>query len=198
MTMKSSATQKGFSLVEVLIALFILAVGILGIIALQLFARQNNFDAIQRTSAAALATDIVERMRMNTTSLGSYVSAAVPVPLNTNVPDTCGTSAAPCTPAEVAAHDLATWYALITGAGDQTAGGDNVGGLVEASACIIQNPLGNAATIGESEYRIVIAWRGRTPMANPVVSDCGEDATGARYGTDNVYRRIYLLDAKIE
>lgn len=194
--MNNSFTSKGFSLVEVLIALFILAVGILGIIGLQLFAKQNNFDAIQRTTATALATDIVERMRMNKSALPSYISETAPVAVNAALPNTC-TTAAPCNPEAVAAHDLALWHALISGAAESAAGG-NAGGLTEASACIRQNPDGKAIEIGEHEYRIVIAWRGRTPLTNPTADTCGQDATGARYGTNNALRRIFILDARIE
>lgn len=196
--MNSPRAIQGFSLVEVLIALFILAVGILGIISLQLFAKQNNFDAIQRTSAAAFATDMVERMRMNRTILANYISTAAPVPVDAAMPNTCQDPAAPCTPATIAVHDLANWYALISGASDKSVAGDNTGGLTEPSACITQDPLGVGGSIGEHEYRIAIAWRGRTPLSNPTVDTCGEDATGARYGTNNEYRRIFILDAKIE
>lgn len=189
---KSTASPNGFSLIEVLVALFILAVGILGIIALQLFAKQNNTDAIQRTTAAALATNIAERMRMNSASLVNYISEVTPIPPDSTMPYTCD-AANSCSSVEIAVHDLAAWHALISGAADLSAAGANTGGLTEPSACIIQNPLGT----NEREYRIVIAWRGRTPLTNPVVSTCGEDAAGERYGANNEYRRIYLLDARL-
>ena len=199
MMMNYRPTAKGFSLIEVLIALFILAVGILGIIGLQLYAKQNNFDAIQRASAAALATDIVERMRMNKTDLINYIVTKEPVTAPNAIPSSCNTPAAGCAPTDITNRDLDTWYSMISGLAEkQSTTGDYTGGLTEPSACIIRDPLGKGGTVGQSEYRIVIAWRGRTPLSNSTATTCGNDSTGTRYGTDNVYRRVYVLDAKIE
>lgn len=205
--MMHNTTSKGFSLIEVMIALFILAVGVLGIIGLQLFAKQSNTEAIQRTAASALASDIVERMRMNKSALPSYISTQTPVPANTAIPDPdpCSNSVTPCAPAAVAARDLAIWHALISGAAAATAGGDNIGGLTHPSACVIQNPDGKDITIGQSEYRIVIAWRGTSTLANPTGDTCGNDATVTidgvtvdAYGASNALRRVFILNAKIE
>jgi len=189
--------SRGFTLIEVLIALFILAVGILGIIGLQLFAKQNNFDSVQRTAAATLATDIVERMRMNKSALADYISTKEPVAAPAAIPTDCAASGTPCTPSELAQHDLNTWYSLISGLSDKQ-GASNVGGLTEPSACIIQDPSGVGGVVGKTQYRIVIAWRGRTPLSNSTRSTCGNDATGARYGAGDAYRRIFILDARIE
>lgn len=57
--------SKGFSLMEVLIALLILAVGLLGIAALQSVALKTNHSAYQRTQATFLAYDMMDRMRSN-------------------------------------------------------------------------------------------------------------------------------------
>lgn len=196
--MNTSYPEKGFTLIEVLIALFILAVGILGIIGLQLFAKQSSIDAVQRTTAAALATDIVERMRMNKAALPSYISTVAPVPADTAIPTTCSNSAAPCPAQDVAVRDLAIWHALISGAAAELTATDYSGGLLNPSACIRQNPDGKDIDIGEHEYRIVIAWRGPTPLTNPTGDTCGEDASGIRYGGDDAFRRIFILNAKIE
>lgn len=188
----------GFSLVEVLFAVFILAVGILGIIGLQLMAKQNNYDAIQRTTAAALASDIAERIRMNNTAVGFYLSKLEPVGNITQIPTTCNDPAGHCTNISIAEHDLATWHSLISGASDQTSAGENTGGLTEPSACITQDPLAKGGTVGTREIRIAIAWRGRSPLSNPAIDPCGTDPAGVRYGANNEYRRVFVLDAKIQ
>jgi len=59
------------ALVEVLVALVVMSVGLLGIAALQITSLRNNYASSLRTQATALADDIIDRMRANR-------SAAVP------------------------------------------------------------------------------------------------------------------------
>ena len=59
--------KNGFSLLEVLISIFILAIGLLGLAALQTTSLKNNHSAQHRTSATVLAYDILDRMRLNPT-----------------------------------------------------------------------------------------------------------------------------------
>ena len=65
----------GFSLVEVLVALLVLAIGLLGLAALQAQGMRFNHDAYVRTQATNLAYDIVDRMRVNNTNLAAYTAA---------------------------------------------------------------------------------------------------------------------------
>ena len=57
--------DSGFSMIEVLIALVILAVGILGVAGLQGSALRNTYSAQLRTQATSIAQDMVERIRTN-------------------------------------------------------------------------------------------------------------------------------------
>ncbi|MGL4446296.1 type IV pilus modification protein PilV [Shewanella sp.] len=57
--------QQGFSLIEVLIASFIVAFGVLGMAALQLKTLQAAHSAYQRTIASVIAMDVVERLWAN-------------------------------------------------------------------------------------------------------------------------------------
>lgn len=56
---------RGFSLVEVLIALLVTSVGLLGLAALQLVSLKQNHNAYLRSQATFLAHDMVERLRAN-------------------------------------------------------------------------------------------------------------------------------------
>lgn len=57
--------QKGTSLIEVLVAVVVLAVGLLGVAGMQASALRNNQSAYERTAATFLASSISERMASN-------------------------------------------------------------------------------------------------------------------------------------
>jgi type IV pilus assembly protein PilV len=57
----------GFTLVEILVTLVIISVGLLGIAGLHSMSLRNNFDALIRSHASALADEIADRMRTNRT-----------------------------------------------------------------------------------------------------------------------------------
>jgi type IV pilus assembly protein PilV len=65
----------GFTLVEILVTLLIVSIGLLGIAALHSFSLRNNYDALLRSHASALASDITDRMRANPTQRDTYVIA---------------------------------------------------------------------------------------------------------------------------
>lgn len=70
----SAQRAAGFTLLEVLVATFILAIGLLGVASLQATSIRNNQSAYLRSQATILAYDIIERMRANSTLAknGSY------------------------------------------------------------------------------------------------------------------------------
>ncbi len=67
--------ESGFSIVEVLVALLVLAIGLLGLAALQAQGLRFNHDAYVRTQATNLAYEIVDRMRTNRDNLDAYTLA---------------------------------------------------------------------------------------------------------------------------
>lgn len=67
--------QYGVGMVEVLVALFILAIGVLGFSALQLRALQATAEATDRTTAMTIARDLTDRMRINRLGITDYVAA---------------------------------------------------------------------------------------------------------------------------
>lgn len=58
-------TDKGIALVEVLVALIVLSVGLLGVAALQVQSLKSNSSSYHRSQAVLLSYDITERMRAN-------------------------------------------------------------------------------------------------------------------------------------
>lgn len=69
----SRAPALGFTLVEVLIALIVLSIGLLGIAALYVETLRANRSALVRTQAIALAADLADRIRANRVPADAYV-----------------------------------------------------------------------------------------------------------------------------
>lgn len=100
--------QAGFSLIEVMIAVLILAIGILGAGALQTVGLQVSQGAYNRSQALVLASDIVDRMRANRTAVAKYEGVSTKT-LTAKSPPSCLTNAAGCSPASIAEADLSNW-----------------------------------------------------------------------------------------
>jgi len=101
--------ESGFSMVEVLVALVVLAIGLLGIAALYLNSLQSGRTAIYRTQAITLAADLADRIRMNRTAQAAYGTLFAD---NEAVVGTCSTTGG-CSDADLASTDLANWKAEI-------------------------------------------------------------------------------------
>ena len=84
MNRQGTKNQLGFSLLEVLIALLILSIGLLGLAALQTTGLRSNQMATMRTLATQIAYDMSDRMRANpaglTTATQQYVIATGETP----------------------------------------------------------------------------------------------------------------------
>lgn len=101
--------QKGYGLIEVLVAVLVLAIGLLGLAGLQTQSLRFNNEAYFRTQATLLAMDMADRLRSNfqtaRTNPGSYTFAKTEsVP--SSVTD-CTSSA--CSPSQLAQYDFKAW-----------------------------------------------------------------------------------------
>lgn len=103
----------GFTLIEVLIAMLILTIGLLGLAALQATSLKNNQSAYYRSQATQLAYDIADRMRVNTSVSKQYLSDTMMPEDAQDQSDYCLNVTATCTPEKMAQHDLFEWNATI-------------------------------------------------------------------------------------
>lgn len=93
----------GFTLIEVLVAILIVAVGILGVAGMQVVSLQQNRNALFRDTALQLGNDILDRIRANRGEVYGPVALA-------DAPDfgrDCNDN--DCDPEEMLAFDLAQW-----------------------------------------------------------------------------------------
>ena len=118
MSARLTPATTGFSLVEVMVAVLVLAIGLLGIAGLQSAALANNLIAYQYTQAATLAQALIERMRANRQGVidGSYLldpGASPPV-----ASLDCSSPGTRCSPRQQAHWDLALLSAQLSADAD--------------------------------------------------------------------------------
>ena len=100
---------RGFTIVEVLVALVVVTVGMLGIAGLYITTLRSGGGAIYRMQAVNLASDMADRIRANRTAGLAYTNAAA----NNGC---AGAGAIVCTPAQMAANDLNIWNVQLAAA----------------------------------------------------------------------------------
>lgn len=143
---KSPARKlRGYSLIEVLVALVVLSIGMLGIAALFLTTLKDTQHAFNRSKAVAFAWDMVERIRSNRDAGASYAA----VWTDTGTDGSCNansgnSSPATCADATLAAHDIFEW---------KTAIADTEKGLPGGTGQIVIN----SATTPDT-YTISVQW----------------------------------------
>lgn len=93
----------GFTLVEVLIALVIMSVGMLGIAGLYVHSMQAGRTSVFRHNAVTLAGDVADRIRANPRAGASYAL------INSGVASTCVAAGTNCSRDEMAANDIFLW-----------------------------------------------------------------------------------------
>ncbi len=105
--MLKSNSNNGFTLIEVLVAVIVLAMGLLGFAALQAVTLKNSQSSYHRSVATQLAYDIADRMRANHTVANLYTSVTATAHAD------CATTVG-CTATAMAENDLAEWNQALT------------------------------------------------------------------------------------
>lgn len=153
-------TQRGASMIEVLVTMVIIAFGLLGMAGLQMRMQTSEMESYQRSQALLLLNDMANRIAANRTATvaGSYLIVAAS-------PTGAGVTCPTATTTQVQ-RDLKEWCAALQGAAEtETSGGARVGAMVGGRGCVER--------IG-SDYLITVAWQGLTPIATPPASvACG-------------------------
>jgi type IV pilus assembly protein PilV len=135
--------EAGVGLIEILVALLVTAIGLLGLAALQGTAQQAEMESYQRSQALILLEDMASRLRANRAERDSYVLAD---PVGT------GSAGAGCD-GTTACRDIQTWHEQLLGAAETQGAGPNNqrGAMIGARGCI---------TGGGRAYTVTVAWQG--------------------------------------
>lgn len=115
--MRAVDRNRGFTLIEALVALVVLSIGMLGIAALYVEGLRASRAALVRTEAVTLATDMADRIRANRDAGAAYEGDPAAA-ANAE----CEAGGAGCSPADLAAHDLLIWSDAIAAALPEGAG----------------------------------------------------------------------------
>lgn len=218
MSSRARDTQRGFTMIEVLVTLVILMIGLLGIAGLIAQGQRSSFEAYQRQQALALANDMAERVKANrpgvdTASVGTTYAAAVPL----GTPAGTGTRyaqlisgaltncvTANCNTAAAVQYDAALWDGLLSGGATErdTSSNTAIGPLLQPRGCIQQiDATACPACTGtpgsrQVTYRVSVAWQGNTSTLTPAASACGANQyRDPRTGNvDETYRRLVSVD----
>jgi type IV pilus assembly protein PilV len=170
---------RGFSLIEILVTIVIVAIGLLGIAGLQARLQLSEMEAYQRTQALMLLQDISNRIAANRENAKDYLTASAPVGTGSSLPADCSASTTRH------ARDLCEWSNALKGAAETGADGETaVGAMIGGRGCVEQ--------INPNEYMITVAWQGLTPISSPAAS-CGKNAYDGAAGTpciNDLCRRV--------
>jgi len=150
------ARQHGIALLEVLIAMFLFAVSILGYSQLQMRSIHESYDGQQRAIAIRVANGLIDRMSVNTGSLAAY-SAEIAAFGNCadNPPAACAVAGAACTGDQVAAYDV--WFAFC---GLDSGVADNLTNFNPTMAC-----PGGACAVGQN-IQLTMQWVSKIADSN--------------------------------
>ena len=168
------SSQRGTSMIEVLVTLVIIAFGLLGMAGLQMRLQVSEMESYQRSQALLVLNDISNRIVVNR----SYAAAYLVAPGNPlGVGMTC-----PTTTTTTVQRDLKEWCDILQGTAETTSSGAiKQGGMIGGRGCVEQ--------IG-SDYLLTVAWQGLTPISAPPSSvACGANSYDAAAGSPCVSDR---------
>lgn len=154
----SPAYQRGMSLIECLVALVVLAMGMLGMATLILEGLRNAHLALLHTQAVNLVSDMIERIRANPVARGAYdCGAYAGGPAERACAPSDAGDGATCTPSQLAEDDLARWQDAA-----------RIALPLETTPCAANVEYSGAGGVDETDrYRVSVSWVARGEP-NPV------------------------------
>ena len=142
--------QQGFTLFEVLVAVVVFSIGLIGLANLQGYSMSSSYNAHLRTQATALASSIVDRMRANREQ--AVTGNAYTTDFEANPPSTSIDCSSGCTPAQMAQFDLLEWKCNL----GRYAQEDFCEDLV--SQATLPNGDGEIKAIANGQIEVTVRW----------------------------------------
>jgi type IV pilus assembly protein PilV len=182
-TKSKYTAQCGASMIEVLVTFFILAVGLLGMLAMHTRLQQSEMDSYQRSQALLLLNDMANRLTANRNAAATYVTGTTAVGAGMTCPTSTGTTKE---------KDMNEWCNALQGA-SETQSTSRLGAMVGGRGCV--------ESLGSGRYMITVAWQGLTPLSAPPSSvACGKDSYDGTSGSacvNDLCRRVVTTIVRV-
>jgi type IV pilus assembly protein PilV len=137
--------SSGFTLIEVLVAIVILGIGLLGIAKLMLYSSRSNDSAYLRSQATELAYEMLDEMRANSTQAAGGVYNTTASAAAANPGFTCTDAVCP----NLALYDVYQWKLRL----NATSGVSPPGALPSGQGSVTTTPVGSQTTVV-----ITVSW----------------------------------------
>ncbi len=162
-TTASHRQQAGITLIESLVAIVVMALGILGILGVQMRTLTDTQAGVRRAQAIRLIEDLGERLQSNPNALGN-LSAYTATPITS---DDCASTA--CAADKLATYDIKKWRTSVSNA-------------LPGSQAIVFIPQGGPRQLG-----VLIGWNESRydkdssdyTSLTAALKESGKDSTGA-------------------
>lgn len=164
-----NSRQRGISLIESLVAIVVMALGIFGIMGVQMRTLADTQTGVRRAQAIRLTEDLSERLRVSPNALLSLKAYESGYDKKGSDLTATNCSSATCTPAEQATYDLKQWKTTV----QQT--------LPGGEASIFLAP-GETTDANRRQLGVIIAWR-ENERANTKTDDIDASKFRAADGT---------------
>jgi len=159
-------------MIEVLVALIIIVLGLLGLAGMQVRMQQAEFESYQRTQALILLYDMVDRINTHRAAASCFAfTTGTGTPylgVNATATPSCGAAVG----ATDAIASMTEWNNLLQGAAES----GNAGAMVGARGCV---------SLNGGIYTVAVAWQGTVDTSEPKMEDgtttinCANGAYGA-------------------
>lgn len=163
-----TSRQRGVTMLEVLITIFIVSFGLLGLAGLQARMVVAQVEAYQRAQGITILKNMVTRLHAAHPTTAADVASYV-----TDTPRGTGQDLQDCSVLTGAALDLCEWNNALLGATETTAAG-NVGAMTGARGCV------ESVAVAPPPYtfKVSVVWQGMSDTAAPASTTCGSGSYG--------------------
>jgi type IV pilus assembly protein PilV len=185
--------EAGFSMLEVMISVFIILLGLLGLAGLIVRSNQAEMESYQRVQAVMLVQDMADRINANRKVASCYSKAGAGIVLGKDSTDTspaCTVGTDPQQQARAVA-DLIAWHNLLIGSAELS-GTSKIGAMIDARGCVDYDATTEVAGAGTGVYTVSVVWQGLASTSSSA-NTCGK----GDYDAADTQRRVVTATVRI-